>query len=165
MNSSISLNLSTTAIIQEIYAASALRCLQNLDNGKRPPLLTRDQEPALRLLVKDSFAHILLRLLPHVATCNLNDENNNATTCNGSEDIILSVEIHVPACFPTSAVGTLRHAIEHAIAMDAMHLCYMGHNDNLSQRHASLTNDAIKNIEQLLSVSDHHNAKIVMNWL
>lgn len=163
MNSSISLNLSTTAIITEIYAASALRCLQNLDNGKRPPLLTRDQEPALRLLVKDSFAHIILRLLPHVASCNLNGEDNNGS--NDSEDIILSADFHVPACFPASATGTLRHAIEHAIAMDAMHLCYMGHNDTLSRRHASLAEDALKNIIQLLSVSDHSRAKIAMNWL
>lgn len=161
MNSSISLNLSTTAIITEIYAASALRCLQNLDNGKRPPLLTRDQEPALRLLVKDAFAHIVLRLLPHIAECNLNDDNNE--NCN--EDVILSVTINTPACFPSSATGTLRHAIEHAIAMDAMHLCYMGHNDNLSRRHASLAQDAIRNITQLLSVSDHSRAKIAMNWL
>lgn len=161
MNSSISLNLSTTAIITEIYAASALRCLQNLDNGKRPPLLTRDQEPALRLLVKDAFAHIVLRLLPHIAECNLNDDNNE--NCN--EDVILSVTINTPACFPLSATGTLRHAIEHAIAMDAMHLCYMGHNDNLSRRHASLAEDAIRNITQLLSVSDHSRAKIAMNWL
>lgn len=165
MNSSISLNLSTTAIIQEIYATSALQCLQNLDNGKRPPLLTRDQEPALRLLVKDSFAHIILRLLPHIASCNLNDEDNNGVTDNNYDEVILSAEIHVLTGFPTSATGTLRHAIEHAIAMDAMHLCYMGHNDTLSRRHASLAEDALKNIIQLLSVSDHSNAKIAMNWL
>ena len=161
MNSSISLNLSTSAIITEIYAASALRCLQNLDNGKRPPLLTRDQEPALRLLVKDSFAHIVLRLLPHVAECNLNNENNSDS--NG--DIILSVSLNIPACFPSSAIDTLRHATEHAIAMDAMHLCYMGHNDNLSRRHATLAEDAIRDIIQLLSGSDHSRATIAMNWL
>ncbi|MBQ7041362.1 MAG: hypothetical protein IJN66_01450 [Muribaculaceae bacterium] len=161
MNSSISLNLSTTAIITEIYAASALRCLQNIDNGRRPPLLTRDQEPALRLLVKDSFAHIVLRLLPHIAECNLNEDNEG----DDNKDIILSVDINVPACFPSSATITLRHAIEHAIAMDALHLCYMGHNDNLSRRHASLAEDAIRNITQLLSVSDHSRAKIAMNWL
>lgn len=165
MNSSISLNLSTTAIVQEIYAASALRCLQNIDNIHRPTLLTRDQEPALRLLIKDSFAHIILRLLPHIAACNLNNEDHNGEPDNITDDVILSADIHVPACFPSSATGTLRHAIEHAIAMDALHLCYMGHNDTLSKRHASLTDAAIKNIEQLLSINGYNKAKISMNWL
>ena len=165
MTSSISLNLSTTAIIQEIYAASALRCLQNINNGKRPPLLTRDQEPALRLLVKDSFAHTILRLLPHIVSCNLNNEDSDGTHITTTEDVILSAEIYIPTGFPTSATGTLRHAVEHAIAMDAMHLCYMGHNDSLSQRHATLADEAIKNIERLLSTTSAENAKIAINWL
>lgn len=146
----MNITLSTDAILQEIYAASALRYFQNSENGVCPPMLCRDQRRALRMQVKDSFAHVVLRLLPHVMSCNLDNETAEA---DDDGDIMLELELHVPLTFPESAAGTLRHALEHAIAMDAMELCYVGHNDRLSRRHATLAAESIELIEQLLSAS------------
>ena len=56
MSKTISFNLSTAAILQEIYAAAALRSLDN--NIEIPQLLTRDHQGALRLLIKDAFAFL-----------------------------------------------------------------------------------------------------------
>lgn len=149
----MNITLSTDAILQEIYAASALRYFQNSENGVCPPMLCRDQRRALRMQVKDSFAHVVLRLLPHVISCNLDNEADDVAETDDDGDIMLELELHVPATFPESAAGTLRHALEHAIAMDAMELCYVGHNDRLSRRHATLAAESIELIEQLLSAS------------
>ncbi len=159
MNSTISLSLSTKAITQEIYAASALRCLQNLKGDTRPPLLTHDREPALHLLVKDSFAHMVLRLLPHIADCDMSAQ----PALDG--EIIMRADFIVPAGFPAKTAIAVRHAVEHAIAMDALHLCYMGHDDSLSRRHAALANETLEEIKRLLSAADCTGASIAMNWL
>ena len=90
----ISFNLSTAAIMQEIYAISALRSMKN--NVNTPPILTRDQQGALRKLIKDAFAFIVMKFISHVEGCNLNNENENGVVDDSdSEDMILSVDVRL----------------------------------------------------------------------
>lgn len=160
----MNITLSTDAILQEIYAASALRYFQNSESSECPPMLSRDQRQALKLQVKDSFAHVVLRLLPHVASCNLNNETAEDAISDDDGDIMLSLDLYVPRTFPESAAGTLRHALEHAVAMDVMHLCYIGHDARLSNRHADLAEESIEIIKQLI-LSASLPVVITPRWL
>ncbi len=149
----ISLNLSTTAIMQEIYAASALRCVLNNSSNRNSPLLTRDRSDALRIVVKDAFAHVITRIIAHVESSNLNGETATDATDNQPKDdteIVLQVNIRTPENFSDGQAGTLRHYMEHAIAMYAMHLCYMGHDETLSRHHERLASDSISFIIKML---------------
>lgn len=149
----ISLNLSTTAIMQEIYAASALRCVLNSSSNRNSPLLTRDRSDALRIVVKDAFAHVITRIIAHVESSNLNGETATNPADNQPKDdteIVLQVNIRTPENFSDGQAGTLRHYMEHAIAMYAMHLCYMGHDETLSRHHERLASDSISFITKML---------------
>lgn len=151
------LSFSIEAVSREIYAASALRYFQNCSSGACPPMLTRDRREALRLLIKDAFANIMLRLLPHIASTNL-------STLAETDDI-LTVEVNFPAGFASERAEVVRQAVEHAIAMDAMHLCYMGHDDELSMRHAELSAQSVARVKELLRAYPSDLVAIVSHWL
>lgn len=164
----ISLNLSTTAIMQEIYAASALRCILNNSRDRNSPLLTRDRSDALRIVVKDAFAHVITRLITHVESCNLNGETATASANVQPEDdseIVLQVNVRTPENFSDGQAGTLRHYMEHAIAMYAMHLCYMGHNETLSRHHERLASESVSAIGGMLRSIPLPNQGITPHWL
>lgn len=154
--STLSLQLSTQAIMNEIYALSALHSLQNPTDGSCS-LLTRDRQAALRLVVKDAFAFIVLKIIPHLAGCNLNEETGTGSADTSSDaDFILSLQLNMPDSFPGNATGSLRHALEHAIAMQSLHLCYLNYNDTLSHRHETLANETIAQVISIIT-STHND--------
>ena len=90
----ISFNFSTQAIMKEIYAASALRCITNDPSYRVPPVLTRHSAPALQRLVKDAFAFVVMKFIAHVEACNLNGETaSECNDANNGDDMILSVDL------------------------------------------------------------------------
>lgn len=164
----ISLNLSTTAIMQEIYAASALRCCLNNSTAGNCPLLTHDRSDALRIVVKDAFAHVITQIMPHVESSNLNGET--ATAPDGSpsdndEETVLQADVRTPDNFSAGQAGTLRHYMEHAIAMYAMHLCYMGHDETLSRHHERLATESVSAIGGMLRATPLPCQGITPHWL
>ncbi len=160
----ISLNLSTSAIANEIYAVSALRCLTTGDES-RPPILTRDQLPALRLLIKDAFAFMIMKIINYVANCNLNNETATSSHQNiENEDMILSVDVLASNDVTASIAGAMRVALEHAIANYTLHICYINKDDDTSNHYLNIAKNNVATLRQLLSTSQFGSINIAPHY-
>lgn len=143
----ISLNISTTAIMQEIYAISALRCL-NQGGTQRPAILTRDQGPALALLIKDAFAFVVMKIIPYVERC---PPFEPSTDDNQSSTEILSIDLRLPQGVTSSVTSAMSVALQHAIANYALHICYINHNSKDSSHYLDIANSEVNTLLQLLT--------------
>lgn len=160
----ISLNLSTSSIANNIYAVSALRCLTNGDDS-RPSLLTRDQQPALILLIKDAFAFMVMKIINYVENCNLNNETATAPPQhNEPKDVILSVDLRVSNDVTSSIAGAMRIALEHAIANYALHICYINKDDDTSNYYLEIAKNEVTTLRQLLSTTQFRQVNIVSQY-
>ena len=162
----MSFNLSAHAIMQEIYAASALRCIDSGKNAKSlPPILSRDNSAALLLLVKDAFAFVVMKFIAHVEACNLNDETPSySNDTNNSDEMILSVDIRMGSYIPASVAGAMRVALEHAIAAYALHISYIGHDDETSHAYLSIANDEVESFRQSISMRQFNTPTITPRY-
>lgn len=159
----ISLNLSTSAIANEIYAVSALRCLTNGDES-RPPILTRDQQPALLLLIKDAFAFMVMKIIDYVENCNLNNETATASQQQENKDMILSVDVRMSDNITASIAGAMRIALEHAIANYALHICYTNKDDDTSNYYHEIARNEVASLRQLLSTASFRAINITPQY-
>lgn len=159
----ISLNLSTSAIANEIYAVSALRCLTNGDES-RPPILTRDQQPALLLLIKDAFAFMVMKIIDYVENCNLNNETATASQQQENKDMILSVDVRMSDNITASIAGAMRIALEHAIANYALHICYFNKDDDTSNYYHEIARNEVASLRQLLSTASFRAINITPQY-
>ena len=161
----ISFNFSTRAIMSEIYAASALRSLSNGSDYTIPPVLTRHDAPTLQRLVKDAFAFVVMKFIAHVEACNLNNETNEeCKDVNNSDDMILSVDLRVSHDLSVSLAGTMRVAIEHAIAAYTLHIAYIGHDDDASKTYLSIANEEVQHLRQTMSSSRFNAPRITSHY-
>ncbi len=156
----ISLNLSTAAIMQEIYATSALRCL-NQGGAPRPAILTRDQGAALALLIKDAFAFIVMKIIPHVERCPTFDQSAGD---DHSSDEILSIDLRLPRGVTASVTSAMCVALQHAIANYALHICYTQHNSKDSSHYLNIANTEVETLLQLLSTSNYTPVAIIPHY-
>ena len=143
----ISLNISTTAIMQEIYAISALRCL-NQGGTQRPAILTRDQGPALALLIKDAFAFVVMKIIPYVERC---PPFEPSTDDNQSSTEILSIDLRLPQGVTSSVTSAMSVALQHAIANYALHICYTHDDEDASSLYLKIADSEIESLKYLLS--------------
>lgn len=152
----ISFNISAHAVMQEIYAASALRTLSNDPSYRVPPILTRHNAPALLRLVKDAFAFVVMKFIAYVEACNLNDESSTVSNVqNLSEDMILTLDLRMCSGTTAAMAGAMRVAIEHAIAAYALHIAYIGHDDSTSTHYLSIANENIQELKQTIMQHSH----------
>lgn len=160
MKKSVLISLSSDAIIREVLAIAALNGLQYDTDDQKIPLLTTDQKPALLLQAKGSLSTLLLHLLPHVASCNINDNLPD----DGS-DHLFQLELYLDCEATSSQIATLRHSLEHTIALDILYVCYMAHNSPLSDRYATLAQASLNDTLRLIDNTTRRFGKRVMNWL
>lgn len=146
-----SLNLSTEAILRNIYSASALYSINKGGNTQLPPILTRDNEPSLRLLVKDAFAFVTLKFVAYVESCNINGETEMGSVDDSSGgEMILQVDLRVGDDTPSPVATVLRVALERAIAAYSLHICFLGHDEDTSGSYLAIANEQSQKISQLL---------------
>lgn len=69
----MTVSISISAILREIYAISALRSHRRQTEAGMPPLLTRDNAQALRPVIADALTFIMMPVSRHIADCNLVD--------------------------------------------------------------------------------------------
>lgn len=142
--------------MREIYALSALRCLSNGDES-RPPILTRDRAPALKLLIRDTFAFIVMKIIRYVENCNINDVSQ---LTNDVDDEILSVDLKVCSDVTDTATKAMRQALNHCISAYALYICYIGHDDTTSKQYEHIANEEIMTLLQLLSITSFRGVNI-----
>lgn len=156
----ITISLSINAMLERIYATSALDYIMNKRNSENRDsitILTHDQREALRLQLKDSFAHILLQLLPHIASSNVNDLSN--------DDIeLFIVELQVPTSVAESNTIALRQTIENCITLDTLAMCQSCKNQELASQYRQKYQQAIKLVKSLLTPFSN-DLHITQHWL
>lgn len=124
------------SIATEIYAASALRAiLAGVDRNNLQPVLTCGHRKALNRVIADAYTHTTLSMLHHVVE--LDDSHLDSV----DDDTILTLVVRAAHGF-ASGVALCR-AVEHAIAMQALHLCYVGSDAALADRYSSLHTEAV----------------------
>lgn len=130
--------LSTAAVVETVQALAAFDVLYtsspSLSSDKSPvetsrfaSLLDPDRRDLLQLAVKDSFAEIVLLLLPYVETVDFGGDDEAATTSpsssssssdgDGSSDSSMSVGLRVPPTISQSVALLIRRRFEQAVAM------------------------------------------------
>ena len=72
----MNLQLNCKAVTDEILALSALRCATS---AKSHRLITRDQLPGLRIIMRMVFAELMVELTGLVDTCNIDTEDPDPT--------------------------------------------------------------------------------------
>lgn len=97
-------------MLREVYARSAMATLAVPEGEPRPTTLQPDHAPALRELMRDSFA-VMCRRLGRLVTA------TNLDTVDAGSDPFLSLEINVPSGVEPSS---LRVTMEHAVALGAL---------------------------------------------
>ena len=95
-------------MLRQLYARGAMAWAGRAD--ERPEILRTSHEPALRELLRGSFARLCLDLLPLVKSTNLDE-------CDPTTDPFFIIELDMPAGIDPSA---LRAAMEQATALRAL---------------------------------------------
>lgn len=127
--------LSTAAVVETVQALAAFDVLYNsspslssekspVDTSRFASLLDPDRRDLLQLAVKDSFAEIVLLLLPYVETVDLGGDDETATAATSSSsdgdessDNSMSVGLRVPPRISPSVALLIRRRFEQAVAM------------------------------------------------
>lgn len=129
--------LSTAAVVETVQALAAFDVLYNsspsLSSEKSPvetsrfaSLLDPDRRDLLHSAVKDSFAEIVLLLLPYVETVDFGVDDETASTSSSSSsssdgdessDRSMSVGLRVPPRISPSVALLIRRRFEQAVAM------------------------------------------------
>lgn len=107
-----SIAISTEKIIDVILARSALR---HLLDPERPPLLTLDRRPALKLLIENVISRLAMAIGAGLKT----DDSGDIT--------VLSAEFG-----PGSSPSSIRAVAEYAIACDVLSQAYAGTDKDFS---------------------------------
>lgn len=130
------ITLNITSITDEIFALTALRQAvadipaYNADGGGKtsaiPAVLTRDNLPALRILVRPAFARIIARLIPYVADTTLEDGNPAASQpYDENAPVELSVDFGQYASnLSGGAMMVLKRYLEHLTALTVLENVY-----------------------------------------
>lgn len=160
MRKTFTITISTNAITSEVLAVAALNNIMDNNIGDKISILTPDQKPALVRQTQASLGNILLHLLPHVASCNINDQ----LPTDGSEHLF-NIEVYLNPDATSNDIITLRHSIEHTIALDTLCVCYMEHDKAMSDRYQALATAALNDICRLIDNTSGPNSVRVMNWI
>lgn len=159
MRKTSTLSLSTDAITEQILAIAALNGLQYRLDDDNIPMLTTDQRPALTMQVKSSFAFILLHMMPHVVSCNINEPATD------DSDNLLLLELSLDTAATDMTALTVRTAIERAIVMDTLHACYLGHDTGMSDRYKALADESLTEVRRLIDTASATSAGRIMHWI
>lgn len=144
--------LSIPAMLRQLYARGAMAWA--VDPSARPDILRPAHEPAIRELLRGSFARLCLDMMRHVVSTNL-DEVDPAT------DDIFVVELDIPAGIDTS---TLRAAMEMAVAMRALSGAMTGIAPAEAAEVASEAARALTYIESVTALRDCSRLRLTPYW-
>ena len=122
--------LSLNNILDTLYAMAALHTLST-DNPE--PILNPDRSGPVRLLVRNAFAEVCLRLVHHITDCNLDGEtavtDNTGAPSVDDSDIMMLLTVALPCDFNPSMHGVLRRNLEQAVALTALATILFSQND------------------------------------
>ncbi len=107
-------SISISAILREIYAMSALRSYSRQTKSEMPPLLTRDNEAALRPVIADALTYVMMPVARHISDCNLVDPEPPE---------IVTIDFKGEN-FSGASAKLCRRSIEHAVVNRALEMIW-----------------------------------------
>ncbi len=110
--------LSTNVVADTVQSLAALR---ELSSDKREPVLDPDRSGILRLMIRNAFATLCLKISPVVRECDLDGETGAGSALDpvaaaDGSDVIMTVEIDEPRGFGAGKAGIVRRNMEQAVA-------------------------------------------------
>lgn len=122
----MTISISISAILREIYALTALRAHQSRQHlAERPRLLTRDNENALRPIVSDALTTVICAMSRWVT-------GTNHTALEPPETVTIDLDV-TPAGETTAHL--LRRSIEHAVVHDTLAIVWADSNADVADTH------------------------------
>ncbi|GEM_PF-1986731 len=119
--------LSIPVITDNMRALAAMRSLTMPDNGHSAlaPVLDPSKRGLLALMIRQSFAEVVLGLMPHVSDCTLGAEtavsDPGHTPPEGPDGPdLMSVEIDLPCRLHDAALWSVRRGLEQATGIGAL---------------------------------------------
>lgn len=107
-------SFSIEVVTDIIHAKAALELLSVTDEETRTllaPLLDRERPEPLGILIENTFAEIILELLPYI-----NPEGALPELSTPSGSALMQLDLRLPSSFPCELARTLRRHIEACIA-------------------------------------------------
>lgn len=147
--STFTIALSTDAIIENIYALTALHHMVN-GRSASPEALHRDHRSMLAMVVKGAIASCALKLMPHVADTSIGDGAGDDASSAVADDVI-TVTVTLPSTMEDASLRSMRLFMEQAVGFEALSRVYLNFDDTLSCRYASDAALAVTTIRTLLS--------------
>lgn len=150
----ISLNLKS--ITDEIFALTALRAaVTAADPELLPPLLSRDNLPALRVAVSAAFSTLVSRLAVYVADATFDDSTAGQSPFSSQQEMTLNIDFGLYA-YQLNAGQTmaLKRNLEHILALLVLEKAYLPFDVAIASDKASEAAELISSIIAILTPAD-----------
>lgn len=149
------ITLNITSITDEIFALTALRAAVT-SSLQIPPVLTRDNLPALRILVRSAFARIFARLLPYITDSTLGDGNPRAEhPYDEREPVELSIDFSPRTDHLSGGARmVLKRYLEHLTALTVLEDVYLPVDATQAMLHRDGAESLLSAVEGLLTIPD-----------
>lgn len=148
----ISLNIKS--VTDEIFALTALRgSVTTTPTDRLPPVLTRDDLPALRVMIRSAFATLVTRLLPYIPDARVDEGNPVAPRpYDDQQPVTLAIDLGERATKLTAgAMMALKRHLEHILALTVLEKAYLPLDTAISAEHASEAAKLLTSVTTLLA--------------
>ncbi len=121
------ISLNFRSVTDEIFALTALRAAvigSGPDNF--PPVLSRDNLPALRVAVRAAFAILVTHLTPYVEDSSIDDGSVAASPYDPRQEMTLMIDFgdHT-ASMTNGSMMVLKRYLEHLLALTVLEKAYL----------------------------------------
>lgn len=146
--------LSATQILESVYALAAMqRFSARISRDEMPEILSRDEAPALRRLLRAAAVNIVAGLLPHVTHTDLDD----------AETLTIVLSQPGGAELDGGTQSLLRLRLEEAIAAGVLELVYYSSCPGLSH---DFQGSSVKALDDIRAIIDRPaNLRLRPHWL
>ena len=150
------LTLSFKSITDEIFALTALRKAVLPTTPSANPLdtvLTRDNLPALRVLIRQAFSRLVMRLFSYVTNASVDDGNPAANEpYDPSQPVPLQIDFGVyTAGLSDGGILVLRRYLEHIMARLVLYSVYLPIDTRRASEHMADADALVPVVNNLLA--------------
>lgn len=146
------ISLNFKSITDEIFALTALRAAVTASEPELlPPLLSRDNLPALRVAVAAAFSTLVARLSLFVADATLNDSVDEQLPYNSRSDMTLNIDFgEYFRSLNSGLILTIKRNLEHILALLVLEKAYLPFDTSIAVEKASEAAELISSIIAIL---------------
>ncbi len=150
------ISLNFKSITDEIFALTALRAaVVASDSAMLPPLLSRDNLPALRVAIAAAFSTLVSRLSVYVVDATLDGSIANQLPYSSQHEITLNIDFgDYSHSLNSGLILTVKRNLEHIIALLVLEKAYLPFDTAIAADKASEAAELISSIISILKPAD-----------